>query len=470
MINIEYKDISLTAKDDSSVSCNQKQPYSNLDLLKQDNVTYPKLATLEKNLWKLDGSFENFPDDPSTKNIALWSDVMSDGEGNILVSIDINFINYESAVGLVLKFGSNTEDYPDSIRITWYQNDTVLSQKEFVLNSSEFFCENAVASFNKITIECLSTNRPYRYIKFEDITYGIVRNFGEDELRNVELLEDLSLTSEELRINTLDFTLSNKKNVDFIFQKKQPLKITRNDELLGVFFIKSSKRKSRTLYEITSQDYIGMMDRMIFADGTYTNKNVAELVGEIMGNIPYELDESLQEQVLSGTLEECTCREALLQVAFALCAVVDTSRSANVKIYRLSNTISNTIEEGIYQGVEFGTEDRITEVRLTLNDGTVLSKRNPVLEVDALDNIIEFSGALIDANNGQAVLDYLYDYYVANGNTQTSMKFIVNDEKCGDIIEYETEYLGTKKGRITQMKFGFNSLKFVAKAEIKELV
>lgn len=472
MISIEYQDISLTAKNDLTVKCIDKQEFSNLELLKQTNMEYKKFATLEKDFWVLDGTFKNFPDNPEKENFGLWSESMSDENGNFEtpVEIELVFSNYESAVGLTFRFSTLIEDYAKNINVKWYQDNTLLSEKDYELDSAEFFCENSVSNFNKIIVRCLNTNNPYRYLKIQDIVYGTVRLFEEDELRSVNLLEDVSLTSEELKINTLDFVLNNKNLIEFIFQKKQPLVLSRNSVLLGTFFIESSKRKSKTLYEISAIDYIGVLDKMPFSGGTYSNETVSNLVSNILGNIPYELDENLENKTLSGTLEACTRREALLQVAFACCGIVDTSRSNAVKIFKNDLTIKSNIEDGIYTGGSFESEDEITEIRLTLNDDTQISKRNPILSADVLDNVLEFSGVFISVDNAEEVLNYLYDYYVTNKNKKADFKFIVkNNEKVGDVIEYVTEYLGTKKGQITQMKFGFNSLKLVAKAELKDL-
>lgn len=472
MFNIEYKDISLTASEDSTISCTQKTSFSNVELLKQSSVEFKKFATLERNLWSLDGSFENFPSAPETENFALWSQALSDENGlfSSPVEVTIEFNNYESCVGVTFDFSVSTDDYPTEMNIKWYQNDTLLSEKNFVSDNIHYFCENSVVNFNKLIITFSKTNKPYRRLKIEQLVYGVVRNFGDDELRNLNLLEDVSLTSEELKINTLDFTLSNKKLVDFIFSKKQPLKLTRNGNLLGTFFIDTSKRKSKTLYDISAVDYIGVMDKMPFAGGSYTNESVSNLIASIMGDIPYELEESLASKVLSGTLEPCTKREALLQVAFAICAVVDTSRSSKVKIFKRPTTKKSTISQGIYTGGSFSIEGEITEIRLSLNDGATVSKKNPILSQDVLDNVLEFSGVFVNSSNSQEILNNLYEYYITNKNSKTDMKFIVsNEEKCGDVIEYATEYLGTKKGQIMQMKFNLNSNKLVAQAEVKDL-
>ena len=472
MFNIEYKDISLTASNDSTISSTLKTSFSNTELLKQSSVELKKFATLEKNLWVLDGSFENFPSAPETENFALWSKVLSDADGIFSdpVEMEISFSNYESCVGITFDFSTKTNDYPTELNVKWYQNDTLLSEKNFTSDNVHFFCANSVINFNKLVIKFSKTNKPYRRLKIEQLVYGVIRNFGDDELRNLSMLEDVSLTSEELKINTLDFTLSNKGLVDFIFSKKQPLKLTRNGKLLGTFFIDTSKRKSKTLYDISAVDYIGVMDKMPFAGGTYTDISVSNLLSAILENIPYEIDETLANKTLSGTLPACSRREALLQVAFAICAVVDTSRSSKIKIFERPTIKKSTISQGIYTGGSFSTEGEVTEIKVTQSDGTSVSKKNPILSQDVLDNVLEFSGVFVNSSNSQEILNSLYEYYVTNKNSKTDMKFIVtNDEQCGDVIEYVTEYSGTKKGQVTQMKFNLNSNKLVAQAVVKDL-
>lgn len=472
MIELEYRDISLTATRDSNISCSDIQQFCNLNLLKQDEVEYKKFATLEKDLWLLDGTFKNFPSNPQNENFALWSQSMSDVNGNFTnpIVIEISFNNYETASGITIWFSTLTDDYISDLNIKWYQNSTLLSEKNVEPDSTKFFVENAVVNFNKIVIECKSTNKPYRYLKIQQLVYGIVRIYTDENLRSLNVLQDMSLTSEELRISTMNFILSNKELVNYVFQRKQPIKLRHNGVLLGTFFIDKARQNSMTLYEISTLDYIGLLDRMVFAGATYNNELVTTIISDIMPGIPYSIDEEIVLKRLTGTLPSSTCREALLQVLFAICAVADTSRSSLIKIYPLNNVTKSNIGNNVYDGSQYDIEDEVTEVRVNLTDGTQLSKRNPIISADAFENILEFEGAFIDSSNAQDVLNHLYDYYVTNKNKTTDLKFIIkNAESLGDIITYPTEFLGTKKGRISQMEFDIDSSKLVARAKIKEL-
>jgi hypothetical protein len=189
-----------------------------------------------------------------------------------------------------------------------------------------------------------------------------------------------------------------------------------------------------------------------------------------MGSIPFELEETLASKTLSGTLERCTKREALLQVVFAICGVVNTARSDKVKIYSLNTEAVSTVnEDSIYTGGNFEGEDEVTEIRLVLNNGNVVSKRNPIITADTPENILEFSGVFVNTSNSEEILNNLYNYFITNKNNKTNMRLKFDSEKTGDAINYATEYLGNKKGQIISMKYNLNSRKLVAEAEIKEM-
>ena len=472
MVKITYKDISLTAKDNSAPTCSNKQSFSKLDQLKENNLTFKKFATCEEDYWLLDGTFENMLDDLSNENFGLWSKSISGDSGDFedKPTLEITFSSYQTSVGLTLQFNKATNDYCNSLNIKWYQGENLLSSKDFTPDNAQYFCQNNVTNFNKLVIIFNSTNNPYRFLKLQGIEYGVIREFEDEELRSASLLEEVSLISEEISINTLNFSIDNKANIDFMFQKKQPLKVEYGNNLMGTFFIENSKRTSKTVYEIEAVDYIGLLDKVYFEGGTYTSTSASTLIDSIMGSIPYELDSVLGAKTLSGTLERCTKREALLQVLFAIGGVISTARSDKVKIFSLNSTLISSIsEDEIYTGCSFENDDEVTEIRLTLSDGTIVSKKNPVITDDTPENILEFSGVFVNSSNASEILTRLYTYFVTNKQRKTNIKFKFSSEKPGDTIGYKTEYLGGKVGQITSMKYTLNSRKLVVEAEIKEL-
>ena len=208
---------------------------------------------------------------------------------------------------------------------------------------------------------------PYNRLKLRVIDYGYGTFFYGNELRNVNLIQEIDPISTEISINTVDFTLDSKSDIIYSFQKKQPLNVYFNGELKATSFVKTAKRKAKRLWDITSEDYIGLMDSITFFGGVYDNKNATELLQEIfsVAKIPYYIDETFSNITISGHIPYSTCREALMQVAFAIQAVVDTSDSEVVKIYALEDDIKQTNPlTRIMQGQNFVDDDTVTSVEI----------------------------------------------------------------------------------------------------------
>ena len=61
---ISFGLIDVTAKPDTTVTASDKQSFIDVQDLALDGVCPAPSATLEKDYWKLDGSYEPFPDSP----------------------------------------------------------------------------------------------------------------------------------------------------------------------------------------------------------------------------------------------------------------------------------------------------------------------------------------------------------------------------------------------------------------------
>ena len=211
-------------------------------------------------------------------------------------------------------------------------------------------------------------NMPRNRLYLTDILYGTVRNFGKDEIENFSLLQEIEPVSETVSINTVGFTLKKQSDVDFIFQEKQPLYTYFDDTLVQTTFITHYERNSDRTYDIESEDYVSILDDSPFGGGIYSAKNAAALIGEMLSplKVEYEIAGSLQNATLTGYLAISSCREALNQIAFALGAVVDTSYSDKVKLYKPSDTVAGTLNaSNTFTGQTTTFRDKLTELRLT---------------------------------------------------------------------------------------------------------
>ena len=365
---IIYKDIAPGALNDVSPGMPDLQPFCSLNDLKQEELTPLQAATLETDYWRLDGGFTCFPDSPEGKPWGAWSRSLSGADGVFAAPpvLTLAFSDLFSSVGLTFYFNAYGPDWCRELNVKWYRDDALLADEDFTPDAWAFQCIHEVKLFNRIVVTFRAMSKPCRYLKLQGVAFGITREFGPKELRNVGLYQAASPISEELEINTMDFTLSSKDSVPYMFQRKQPLEAYHGGALQGVFYISSSKRVGEKIYEIQSSDMVGLLDESNHKGGVYNNVAFSALLAEILAGYEYELDPSLADVRLSGWLPIATRRENLAQAAFAAGAVVDTSGSKRMRIFPAHTEISASFGgDRVYEGGSIDTSALVTAVEIT---------------------------------------------------------------------------------------------------------
>ena len=113
-----------------------------------------------------------------------------------------------------------------------------------------------------------------------------------------------------------------------------------------------------------------MLDSIPYYGGIYTNKNAVELLTDIftVAKVPYSIDDVFADATVTGYIPFTTCRDALMQVAFAIQAVIDTSNSEVVKVFELEEDVKQTIPlNRIMQGQNFEDEETVTGVEVLVH-------------------------------------------------------------------------------------------------------
>ena len=366
-LRVSYADVAVGAKENFAPSATGQTSNSTPALLQgQQTPMYANPCEIYSVL--LDGSLTVPPDDPK---YALVSDSLSsatDGSFETPLVLTLTATGQYTSQGITLVFDETSNRYATAVNIKWYRGSTLLSDKNFTPDKPNFFCANKIENYNKLIVSFSKMNMPRNRLYLTDILYGTVRNFGQDEIENFSLLQEIEPVSETVSINTVGFTLKKQSDVDFIFQEKQPLYTYFDDTLVQTTFITHYERNSDRTYDIESEDYVSILDDSPFGGGIYSAKNAAALIGEMLSplKVEYEIAGSLQTATLTGYLAISSCREALNQIAFALGAVVDTSYSDKVKLYKLSDTVAGTLNaSNTFTGQTTTFRDKLTELRLT---------------------------------------------------------------------------------------------------------
>ncbi len=428
---IIYQDVSPYAKDEAVYSMDKKETYSDLSVLNQDVIEVPHHITLEKNRWVLDGTGSLFPENPEEYQWGVVSSTISGEDGSFadedIPILVIQFESLQSSVALAFDFDLHTEEYLSQMEISYYNGDEIVAEHVYEPNSKSYCCVGEVKLYDKIEIRMLKTSVPYRRARIFMMYYGVIREFGVDELEKVSVLEEINPINEELSINTMQFAVRNTSEIPFLFQKMQPLQIYYGSILFGTFYIEDSTRRNLNFYDIECIDQIGMLDKSTFYGGIYKEKNVDELIGEIFTstNIGYTLREDLKGLTVSGYIPICSKRTALLYVIFAIGAIADTSRSSYVNIYMLSDeTVKEFGEDETYISGSVNIESKITKVELTSYE-YILGTETEELYRGVLpkgENLIKFETAHAEYECTGGTLTASYDNYVivtSDGLTQT---------------------------------------------------
>lgn len=253
---ILYKDIAPGAEEDAAVTASGGESFSNLAELPHGLSLPDPIITGELNAWGLDGSFVL----RGSKQPAFWSSTLSgeDCEFEAPPAITITFDQQYSSLGISITFDQTGGDYCTEVNIKWYQGSTLKAYKDFSPNGTFYYCNQRVESYNKVVITLKKTSLPYRRARVDHIIFGIYRTYGMSELRSASIVNQTSLISTEVPISTMRWTLDSLEDVDFLFQLKQPVEVSNNDNLIGVFYINSHSRSGPSVYSIECYDAIGV--------------------------------------------------------------------------------------------------------------------------------------------------------------------------------------------------------------------
>lgn len=361
-VDISFGLVDVSAKADTTAAAVDKQPFVDMNDLKLEGVYPPKVATLEKDYWKLDGTFNTFPNNPQDTSWGLWSLSMAGADGIFVqpIVLTLTFQSLHESIGLTFEFNPYDNSFCNDLNIRWYQGESVLCNLDFKPNAWRYACMQKVENYNKVVITFRGMNKPYLYLKVQNIMHGIIKEFGSNELRTVKVLEEIDMTGLTLSVNTLDFSLFsrddafnlfNPSGVYTLLQRKQQLIVTgtKNEEKIhmGTYFVDEMESQSNKMLSLSAVDAIGIMDGTTFKGGMYQESVAADVIEEIMNDagFGYTLDVSLRNKKITGHIPICSHREALQNVVFAIGGFVSTSRGGTVNIREIPDVASVPVSQ-----------------------------------------------------------------------------------------------------------------------------
>lgn len=359
-----------TAKAESSYSMTDKLECSVFNDIKNDkySVESGTRTTLEDNFWLLDGSPELIPDNTAEITWGLWSKRMTDEKGDFEAAplLNVTFENVHTSAGITITFAGDT--FPKELAVTWYCGSAVLASGTYTVDAMQYCAGLTVDGYNAIGIEFIGTAIPYRRIKIAEIDYGEIKVWGKSALISANVLEEINLTSSEITVNTLDFSVHD-ENGDFnmlnptgvylALQKKQLLNVTQyiNGEPMpmGKYYLDTWENASSVEAAFTAYDAIGLFDGITYKtspmwSGTAAGTVFADIFASA-GWTSYTIEDAVATEAVYGYIPIVTVREALHQLCFALRAACIPNRDGVVEIKRLpSGEAATAIEKSQKHG------------------------------------------------------------------------------------------------------------------------
>lgn len=352
-----------TAKQDGEYIVNDALPICNISKLDDKDYSTTKYATLEDNGFFLDGTYSLMSDKTTSNELCYWSHAMSDEDGAFddTIKIERSFTGNHSSAGLTLYFDDNYS-LPKKIHVAFGKTrNEIIEEKDFVVDKYEYFCSCSVENYKYISITFKEV-LPYQYARLKAVEYGVILEYSSNSIKKLSkanLLEELDITSSEVSVNTSSitvidqdeaFSISNPKGYYSLLQKRQKIEIYEIVDgvpyQMATHYIKSWETTSGAISTFKNQDILGIMDNANFKGNLYFGTKASVIIDEIMqsfGWTDYYINDEIGKIVLSGAIAPCTHREALQQVVFACCGLIDTSRVSGINIYKGSHTVQTTI-------------------------------------------------------------------------------------------------------------------------------
>lgn len=196
------------------LSSNSEEIFSDLDNIKEATIPQSKnYATLEKNFWLLNDSQPIYGSEELEQTYV--SSYMSDK--NCLFSdkacITLTSSVYLTTLGLTMVFDSIDKNYAKKLKVKAYRDNTMIMDKDYTLSSYSdrlIFADNEeLVRWNKIEIYFIESSLPYRRIRVNQLLFGIMETYTDENLISAESKEKTTMINSELPTHTFKFTIDN---------------------------------------------------------------------------------------------------------------------------------------------------------------------------------------------------------------------------------------------------------------------
>ena len=219
-VSESYAEISMKvadpeASEDAVPTDNGDVYFSDTENVVKDAVkSAKKLATLEMNIWSLDGNCNLLNASSPYGQNGYVGDGVGDDDGYYATAPTLT-ITFPSLVasaipGITIVWGENYDEYADSFTITIKNGDTVVLTKTVTGNTDvRTEITDEVSNYNSIVIEVTRWCLPNRRARIKEVTIGIYKVFEKTDIMSIENSFIADPLSASLPMSEIKFVLKN---------------------------------------------------------------------------------------------------------------------------------------------------------------------------------------------------------------------------------------------------------------------
>ncbi|MBU5439505.1 hypothetical protein KQI42_15930 [Tissierella sp. MSJ-40] len=348
--NEAYNDNTSTVTSEAPIS--RKHQLTN----KKRNMSH-RYATFERDYFKLDGSF-HIPPKPheGDSELGWWSGDICNEEGifNPYQVLEFNFTEEHNSMGLTITFDTMANEYASDFDIEVYGLDGTLIHKEVVTNNNYhlYVLIRGLDNYGKIKIIIKKWAKPFRRVRITEVDFGVVKNYEDDKLIKLNIIEQMNIISDTIPSNEIKFTIDNSSKEFNILNPegfyrflKERQEVTaaigveiREDEFeyvpMGKFYLtdwQSDEGAMTTTF--TARDIFELLDQKEYV--SITDTNLYDLAEDVLVKAEvknYYIDEELKNINTLSFEKKLNSRKALQYIGIAGKAAIYQDRQGVLQI------------------------------------------------------------------------------------------------------------------------------------------
>ena len=504
LLNESYVEISLdiadpdSIKDASAIENGSVYISDTPEIVSEVDTPVIPYGTLEQNIFLLDGSRKSIPE-TDYKDGGYIGDVLSSEEcvfDSKIPIITLNFSTVHTKIipGITITWGTAYNEYASHFKVTAYNNDTIVAEKEIIDNKSvTSIITMDIVNYNRIRISILGWCLPNRRARIDEIFIGINKVYTKKELLSYTHKQVVDPISTSLPKMEIKFSIDNSDNsynpynlsgLAKYITERQELKtrygLKMNDNTVqwikgGTFYLSEWYAKQNGISaEFVARDLLEFMSAT-YNDTTFDGleRSLGDLAESVLmsANLPLNsdgshkwiIDNSLYEIKTKAPLPVDTIANCLQIIANAGCRVIYPDREGILHIEPINNTYTDyTINQfNSYSKSEITFSKSLKEIvvkiyQYNIDDKGVASENTTkTINLGETGESISIDNPLITSEERAIEVGNWVGNYLKNRITIKSVGRADVRLDALDIVSNENDY-ATNNVRMTDVEYSFN--------------